>query len=1308
MARYDLTNQTHLSKIYFDDRKLRDFALMEFFRSARSERITAFIGSMATEGLGYPAWNDLLAMSGEGVVEVAGDQAENPVALAERFNEELWSWLSAEMRANKAFDGRIVGSVIGHWIDNITGLRGAGKRMNHALASRLSFKSKKISKRSERAILEALIGKLGIRRFITTNYDMEVEFTIARIFDDKVKDRYEKLKEAQGEFGPDDHAPAMQRLVRDDGLVMASDAFNRERLDRLIEFSLGSTEVDFHVLHLHGRMDKPSTMVVGYRDYDRLYRRSGTSKAPFEQALTMLHSANPVLFIGLGMKEAELNQALEYLVGNQPFKGIGRRFLLWSPPEERTGDIPVSAQHVRAAFRLEKLHKLGVLTIFGDEIEGVAPLPPIPARAGEKKKRQLHREALAGAISGLAGHVETEHRRRLSLIPDEAWRTVDFRGDKPSDPICFTWHFARKFSRNDIVGDRYRTVSREGVASQRLLVNTSRPGTGKGETATATAVRWAYDFESDVPVPRLDRPVLLANMSLRLDTDSILESVLQFLWRASGQKGVRDRSREHEFRDLGKKLFMAAPGCEPLIIFKGLERLFSKTGVPLSAEMDQFFRSYLIAAIEARRKDVGNLKRICPIIVFGTRRMRIYFNRLQDQVHYELAARLGPMATEQEDRERCRSIIHVDRSDTDPIGYLQTLRSNFHCDVGGYQPRLAGDRSYARRTYAKIFSSPLFEQEFPANTPKERVAYAVMTVMAFVGQPVEAEVLFHAPRVKQAFERAGKVLLDLAARRSLLKQVLDILSQPGFNLVHRIARPEIAGLTYNKTSGYHMERYALHMTLQAEFRERYGVPLSEAVLSTSFNMSLYSAQPADAAVSDPLIHDELGKLIDWFIGAHRDEEVLDDRFDLPTSHAGDSARRRARPHVAAALRAAFAILRGFYSTSALLSLDLGDRTVDEQRDGALTEHASRIERLIRAFSRLATDRAIEAGRIGDAATAREQIGPGALYKDELVWLHNERGVVKLAQGDIHEAQESLNEADRINAKEVEFGCRSHNWRRIWLNLLIVDIEQGKLIEAEDRVGRIENSFDIAGQVEVIRAALRDMQPGISAQLPLRISHEDCLAAALATGYRGLIMFLRGELHSADGLFKLAIIMLENLDEQRACALFRRHRAALLTITEGREAGAAEAKLAIAGAESVQQMDIVYGARIVRTQEHASSSEAEHRRSAMTTLTRAIEFAGETDLYRIAIEARRNLAILKLNNGDLESALEHASIAAALAGRYGMSLFKITIRITLGRILHERGAKDAANALIHNAIVQADRIGYQRAVEAAQFAMAKMR
>ncbi len=287
----------------------------------------------------------------------------------------------------------------------------------------------------------------------------------------------------------------------------------------------------------------------------------------------------------------------------------------------------------------------------------------------------------------------------------------------------------------------------------------------------------------------------------------------------------------------------------------------------------------------------------------------------------------------------------------------------------------AQELSSYRRAYYAAFLDPRHLEAEGAGDKLGRLAIDILTVMAHIGQPVEADVLFLAPRIQR---RLHKLPGDGKNKRQKFGQVLEWLHE----------RELIVLLVPFQESAAAMPRYGLHATLLSEIWERSGVPLSEAVLSTAFNMSLYTAQPTDGPLPEPFLHDELGQLIDWMIGSYKDEP-----YDPRMPRSED--RPRVRPDAIAALRAALAIIRGFYSTTTLLALEGKDRVISPERDGALTEHAERLERLLAGFRACV-------GELDALADRKGQTGP--FYPDEIVWLYNEIGVVKLAQGDLYEAR----------------------------------------------------------------------------------------------------------------------------------------------------------------------------------------------------------------------------------------------------------------------------------------------------------------
>ena len=1047
---------------------------------------------------------------------------------------------------------------------------------------------------------------------------------------------------------------------------------HRDRAERLIEFAMGSPEVDKHILHIHGRADHPPSMIVSYRDYDRLYRRKGVGKLPFEHGLKILFSGNPVLFLGLGMSEPELNATLEEFIGNHPLSRKAPGLLIWNPLEEEAGVkkneafdngtrvaskrlSKVNVEEKRTAFRLDKLHRLGILTIFGDELEGFSD-PPYKNRENQLRE----------SLRSLKRYIHSIRKERTADIDVRRWRNSDRRvtsAFKKGVP-------AKRRSMKSIVSswsvDWIDPKLSAGISIPSLefdngtMINVISIRSGVSKTAIAKKL------SSDWVARRRDsRLSVTINFNMRIDTDSILEMLARtFAQGASVTPAASQMSRERFFSNIDQT---AADGRDVLVVLKGLERIFDANGNPLSAEFDDFLRAMV------SRKEYHNIR----IAVVATDRVRSYFENWENKEEREEKEVSGQKV----ERSNSVSVKFLEQKPSDnKINYLQSLENEFEEILESiHGPNIAaiGESDYVsrrRRVYQIVLKAETLTRHKIYNP---ELAFEILSTFAFIGQPVEMEVLWHAPLVRMRLDRIPDSKIKRTHRRHL-RDCIRQLEKTG--LLREINKKP------NKTS--YERRYAIHLSLQSELRDRYGIPLSDSILSTAYNMSLFSAQPADAAIPEPALHDKLGHLVDWLIGAEHDEP-----FD-------PDARRntKAEPHVVSALRAALAVMRGIYSTSALLSLENGDRAMREDRDGALTEHAERIERLADAFKRTCEE------RTKDQESGQTPKGPEVLYRDELVWLHNERGVVKLVQGDLYEARFSLNEAERLNRTYLEFHDRSHNWRRISINQIVLDIERARLQSAEDRMQQIEDALSVE-KANHIREEYLDSESMRRIRFDQIATYEDILAMSLVTGYRGLVAHLKGELDLAQRQFERAIVVLQRLDEQRALSLFRRHLASVLADLGDRNASRLMAQQSAAGAESVRQMDIAYAGRLTESCSLDAEDSIERKKHGLILAGAALDYSLQADLHRLNIEAQGRLAWSKFNSGDFDTAMEHVSEGMAISARYGMTLHKISLRTLMGRIFIARGDKRSGFALLKNAARGAARAGYQRAVESAKRAFA---
>lgn len=1439
---------TFIKRYLFDDAKLRDRALLELTRGLRDGRMIALTGSMATEALGYFDWagarREFADVATALITEVetalgqwaTGDQQAKKLVNVIRAHCVL---LTTEPKDERKIDGRVHFNVIREAFDalgEIMAMRGCGlaqksvtnlseaiellKAQNlatqtleeiesvlsdkHANQTLRSVLDERFAKRFEARAMEGsakaspirpLIEALGITRLVTLNYDFELERALMLRADERQSIKRDSKRKFRSFVGPSE-APReitldpIKRLrrTRGDGLSVESDVLNRERVDRLIEFAVGSANVDYHLLHLHGRADDPSSMVVDIRDYDRLYRRDDLFKNPFEYGLRVLFAGNPVLFVGVGMTEAEINATLQDFVSDSPYRRTAPAFLLWNTTA--FSEDPEVRSEEKRLRRLDFLQRLGVYVIFDDDFDWKTRPNPDDYRRVisclkrfEKKDnepqenveyfkrtgRTLVLESLCAMVANLhksVGKIETygtrvgngwrntqERNKALSGRPVRLWGTP--RLVKEARDVAFGTDGNVHGSKKEPIRIRFTRIespARSTRPCKQLMTGMAAPGFGRGLLA-----EWLVQNANSIFGPWkigtvAEKNRLLVNAGFSYDSDALLSGIADFLW-ARNEKSEGPRPCRERFFASGDAFKVAKPA---LIVINGVDRFFGYDGAPLSAELDHLLRCIIAP---------GNSGSKVRWLLLGTERLTRYLSslglpsyRLENASEKQAAPSDAPgsgVDYSQPPLPNSRYLDHVAKMFWDS-GRTLAPAAEAKLSIAKHISRDA-----LRRAFFSAYLAPIMLGQTPSKHPKApesavhvpecleepldcALAFEVLRAMAFIGWPVEVGVLVHVPRIAALLPPDGKGKQDLVPLTKTMDQlrglglVIEILQFDSTCHTDPSQLPEPDGEVRLTT------RFGLHRAMATELRERHGVPLSEAKLSSTFNMSLFAAQPADDYTPEPEFHDELGNLVDRLIGAWKDEiehgmdpvllaavsqqypGAVADHVDLAELGAAEFVKL-CSPRAVSCLRAALAVIRGYYSTSNLLAIDLSDRLASMSRDGALTEHSDRLDRLLKGFGKIATARQTfrniaagsksKAGRnLGDKA--QQWLGPEPLYPDDLVWLHNERGVVKLAQGDLYGARRSFSLALRMNEMHVEQDHKGHNWRRITLNMVGVLIERGRLRSAETRLDEVEASINQAAWVRKPDKSEQDpsgdsrftrilarygIQNGfIDDCSSAEFTREEILMVGLVTGYRGLIGQNRGHEKTAKGLYERSISILRRLGEQRSYALFQRHYASLRQIAHDDGMMKRQVALAVAAADAAHQMDMSYRARLLRADlSRRMLGNAHERKSVLADIDRALRYAALTDSYRVRIEASTSLARLMLESGEFDAALKNACDAMAVASRFGHSLHKIALRVLIGDILIQRGDPKSGGALLDEALSLAARIGYYRIVERVQ-------
>lgn len=170
---------------------------------------------------------------------------------------------------------------------------------------------------------------LPIRRFVTTNYDCEIERGLI--------ERFSVPPEDYG-LGPDLESLGPQ-AARNSRLSFTQCPTN---LDRLARFALaGAAGSEKAVFHCHGRFDDPESVVATEADYQAWYL--GTSQGSsfaFQQTVQLLLESNPLLFIGYSLRDEDLLRPLRQLGVLDPAKKDSRPVfaLLACASEDREAD----------------------------------------------------------------------------------------------------------------------------------------------------------------------------------------------------------------------------------------------------------------------------------------------------------------------------------------------------------------------------------------------------------------------------------------------------------------------------------------------------------------------------------------------------------------------------------------------------------------------------------------------------------------------------------------------------------------------------------------------------------------------------------------------------------------------------------------------------------------------------------------------------------------------------------------------------------------------------------------------------------
>ena len=154
---------------------------------------------------------------------------------------------------------------------------------------------------AERDPLLKLHRNLRVERFLTTNYDLELE----RLYRDLgYGDEWSVAHgDARAVSARSDRIDALGGRARDTVVT-------KEGHGLLLDFATQDQHGRPQVVHLHGRATEGDTMLVTERDYQELYQRDDRNRRPMDVARRLTFASNPLLVVGLGMTEDDILRPL--------------------------------------------------------------------------------------------------------------------------------------------------------------------------------------------------------------------------------------------------------------------------------------------------------------------------------------------------------------------------------------------------------------------------------------------------------------------------------------------------------------------------------------------------------------------------------------------------------------------------------------------------------------------------------------------------------------------------------------------------------------------------------------------------------------------------------------------------------------------------------------------------------------------------------------------------------------------------------------------------------------------------------------
>ncbi|MEP4194113.1 MAG: SIR2 family protein [Aliishimia sp.] len=533
--------------------------------------------------------------------------------------------------------------------------------------------------------------------------------------------------------------------------------------------------------------------------------------------------------------------------------------------------------------------------------------------------------------------------------------------------------------------------------------------------------------------------------------------------------------------------------------------------------------------------------------------------------------------------------------------------------------------------------------------------------LGVIGTPVGSSVLVRLSGIREYFSRIG-IETDTSRRRFIVR-ALTTMAHRG--LVFRLdPHPRLVSLyeEQNRDDDWEADqefRYTLHRVVQNYALNKLEAGPLEPVATNRFAPTLYSAMPSHGPTLSRKSYQFLRALIIG-LSQYPDIPAEDDSAEPWLFTTRDHSVR------VQAARAAVALARSNFSVAVVSRLNMDDPTgAGVQRRGHLETYRVRLRWLIRIAYELAQQEQSDNGerKVSNPDGPHKHLN--VLYRDEIIWLYNELGVIALAQGALSDALGYLRQAAEANERIEGLARGAPIFNHIDLNHAVVQMERGQFTSARRRLERVKAQ---------------------NSKRKRQLYH-------IAEGYLCVLDHLQGLSAGLDKRFKRVTSFLQRNGEDRAAAIFLMHHGRFLWKEDAERMTELVAR-ARNLAESTGHEDVRHHAELTTIRLRlANQGPGRIDLKDQKILGQVENFARRMAIWSLSVDTLMVRARILLEQNEHRASGRLLTRAMAIAKRHAMNLRLNNCLTIYAQLLLQRGDVDGAFGIAQQSLNMAKRSNY---------------